>query len=362
MLPPRISSLTGARLVVTAPQHLLSLWVSQRPAYPIRGRCAAAPERHMITCYRMAAGSITLSGMTTAVRSGSYAPAGCSRAAAHGGTESVPSPPRLHLSLVGGGRRAMAVLSAGALAIGLSAGSSGHRGTARLPGAVRSPRVASVLVAVPGSGEPASVPSAPGRSDPQVATVYWAPGQIGTYGNSGPGAVPDCAIATVADLEQIFLGSPRPLDPRPWLAEYWRLLGSAASAITRASGGLDVRTVLRAWLTQGIAGSRIMAARPIHLDAVSVEQALAGGPLYGLIDLPEPVGQHAVNYVDAADIAVRPWTDVTPASGYVGSGPHAVAIVGYSDRYLFLETWGYVQPVSWGWWTAHSSAAWSIVR
>ena len=192
--------------------------------------------------------------------------------------------------------------------------------------------------------------------------VYWLRSdRIGTYGNVGRGAIPDCAIAAAADLEQIFQRSASPLPARPWVEAYFELLGSVdGNRFGAGPAGLDVSEVLGTWQREGIAGTRIASAIATPLAKSALEAELASGPLYAELDLPRLAWAGSVTYVDGRSIAVQPWSLVAPGSGYSSGGLHAVVVVGFDASYVYVETWGYVQPVTWGWWAHYAVAAWRV--
>jgi hypothetical protein len=189
-------------------------------------------------------------------------------------------------------------------------------------------------------------------------TAYWLHGVPGTYGNTGAGAVADCTVAAAADLEQIFTRSPEPLAPGPWIAAYDALLAAEQPGVSPGpSAGLAVAPVLATWAGPGIAGTRIASARALGLGQASIERALRAGPLYGVVDLPAPTDPGVAPLVDTSYVALTQWTPADPGSSYLSGGLHAVAVVGFDASSVFLESWGYVQPVSWSWWAAHAEQA-----
>jgi hypothetical protein len=190
-------------------------------------------------------------------------------------------------------------------------------------------------------------------------SVDWAAGiTFGTIGNVGPHAVADCAIATVADIEQVIKHKATPPDPAPYLAVY-RSLARAEGEAPSSDAGLVPSAVLTRWRTTGIAGSRISSAAPITSTPARIEAALASGPVYAVIDLPASAS-NAPTWVNSAGVALTAWSAATPPSGYAGGGAHVVAVVGYNASAVLVATWGYVQPISWGEWAALATGAWQV--
>ncbi|MHB1974799.1 MAG: hypothetical protein ACYCR4_11050 [Acidimicrobiales bacterium] len=196
---------------------------------------------------------------------------------------------------------------------------------------------------------------------PEMST-YWAFGVPGSYGNTGAGSVADCTIAAAADLEQIFTASARPLPVAPWMAAYTALLAAEdPGEAPGSSAGLSVSSVLAAWQHGGIAGTKVGAVSPVTLGRSTIEAALERGPLYAVVDLPAPVDPGTSPLVDSSYVALSQWSPGLPGSGYFVAGPHALAVVGFDRSSVFLETWGYIQPVTWSWWAAYASQAFSVV-
>lgn len=204
----------------------------------------------------------------------------------------------------------------------------------------------------------ATTSGAPGSAAPQ-ASIDWATGMsFGPVANVGRGAVADCTLAAVADIEQVFSRQDSPIDPTPYVAAY-DALARAAGERPGPAAGLRPADVVSAWQRGAIAGSRVRARRLAALDRVTVEQALASGPLYGVLALPAPASS-APTWVDASGVALGTWSSSTPPAGYAASGPHVVAVVGYGASGVLVATWGYVQPITWQEWGVLATAAWAV--
>lgn len=202
--------------------------------------------------------------------------------------------------------------------------------------------------------------SARAATSPLPASVDWAQGlSFGPVGNVGAGAVADCAVAAVADIEQVLLRRPEPADPAPYLAAY--------GALARASGetpgptaGLRPSDVLATWRTRGIAGTHANTRRLAALDVATVERALSVGPLYSVLDLPPPAST-AATWVDAHGVALTAWSASSAPAGYTARGPHVVAVVGYDPVGVLVATWGFVQPITWAEWHVLATVAWAVL-
>ena len=255
----------------------------------------------------------------------------------------LPSPaPRIS---VRGARRAVVVLALPALSLAV-------------PAAVQASRAASGVAGMPGlTARVRGLSASTGTG--AAAGIDWARGAVfGSVGNVGAHALADCAVAAVADIEQLLQGRTTPIDPAPFLAEY-AMLARAAGESPGPGAVLPPWLVLRAWHAPGIAGTRIAPAVPVGPGRSSLEHALSGGPLYAVVDLPRAASAAPVR-VGADDLALKAWTAATPPSGYSGGGAHVVAVVGYDAQYVDVVTWGYVQPISWALWAHMVAQVWSV--
>jgi hypothetical protein len=193
------------------------------------------------------------------------------------------------------------------------------------------------------------------------ASTYWASGTPGSYGNTGTGAVADCTVAAAADLEQIFTHSARPLPAAPWIDAYTAMLAAQDPGQSPGPDApLAVPAVLATWQSTGIAGTRVAAVSSVALGQSSIEAALRQGPLYAVVDLPAPSDPGTPPLVDASYVALAEWSPGHPGTGYFAPGAHALAVVGFDHSAVLLETWGYVQPVSWSWWATYAMEAFAV--
>jgi hypothetical protein len=203
-----------------------------------------------------------------------------------------------------------------------------------------------------------AVAGASGQRSVSPATVDWASGvTFGPVGNVGPGALADCAIAAVADIEQVFAQEILPPDPAPYINAY-EALAQEEGQQPGPTGSLATSDVLATWKSNGIAGHLATAIRT-GTRVAPMKVSLDSGPVFAEVELP-PTASTLGTLVNSAGVAVTAWTSSTPPSGYAGSGAHAVAVVGYNASDVLIVTWGYVQPVSWAEWAKLAVAAWSV--
>jgi hypothetical protein len=178
---------------------------------------------------------------------------------------------------------------------------------------------------------------------PQRVYSFLHVAQFGSYGNDDVG---DCSLAAAADIVQYWRGAQQPLRSRSLLSQY--------AALSPTDDGVSSAALFSAWENEGILGNRIAGVSPVKRDILSIKAAIAQQHvLYAVVDLPTSNGQISTvlePYV-AEDLPSGapnyPWTVQN-----TGSGPlleHAVDIVGYGPHYVYLVSWGAIQPTSWAW-------------
>jgi hypothetical protein len=192
-----------------------------------------------------------------------------------------------------------------------------------------------------------------GTTAPQSVSYWKQVKQFGTFGNDG---LNDCSLAAVASLAQVWNvalgGSGRAIPAAPVVAQY-----------NAATGGVDQgvlpSTAFQVW-RQGIDGVSIASVAQIAPSDDTVRQAIWQlGGLYAVVNLA-PTDTENGSTLTAATPSVPAWT--LPAAGDVAhTTAHTVAVVGYDQRYVYLATWGAVQPVTWAWWDARLVEAWTLL-
>jgi hypothetical protein len=113
--------------------------------------------------------------------------------------------------------------------------------------------------------------------------------------------------------------------------------------------------VLKYWRGTGIGGRKITAwADVLPMSAVNVRQAvfLFGGLFLGLA-MPTTAQSQIV--WDVVDKAFR--GDSAPGSW----GGHAVNVVGYDDKYVYVITWGAVKAMTWAFFKAYCDEAHAVL-
>lgn len=120
--------------------------------------------------------------------------------------------------------------------------------------------------------------------------------------------------------------------------------------------GLNEVDVLKAWSSEaGLLGHRIEAWAPLAVrHTQTLRQAIA---FYGLAYLGVLMPAPAQAQFEAS----MPWDLTGTPDDYQIQGGHAVPAVGYYHPYLYVVTWGALQPVTWRWWHAYGEEAYAIV-
>ena len=162
------------------------------------------------------------------------------------------------------------------------------------------------------------------------------------YGNATSN---DCSIAAIASLEQVWnaeLGDGGNILPQaPLVATYNQLVGGKDTGVYPSQAFI-------AW-EKGIDGQRIAKVSPIASDMSAVERAVWQlGGIYAIVNITGSDIQHP-NVPTSKAASISPWSlSEAVRPGAFGPIPHAVAVVGYDRSYVYLATWGSVQPVTWG--------------
>lgn len=125
----------------------------------------------------------------------------------------------------------------------------------------------------------------------------------------------------------------------------------------RYTNGQDSGVVLATYLAYvrktGYYGRDVTAFAPVAVhDVPTLQYAIyAYGSAY--------TGIVVTQAMQRAFASHRPWTMTTVDSAVAGG--HCVPAVGYDDEFLYIITWGSVQPVTWPAWHHMSSEAWAVI-
>jgi hypothetical protein len=179
--------------------------------------------------------------------------------------------------------------------------------------------------------------------------------KFGSYGNI---TTRDCSMAAVGALAQAWnLATGRPTTPlrtTPILARYREIDGGV-------DGGVLPSDAFDAW-EQGVDGVHLSAEAelPPSDDALRTAVWQLGG-VFAVVGLDSTDVAH-VNQPTSATMTMSPWTvTTTPTEPATALATHSVAVVGYDANYVYLATWGSVQPVTWAWWNTHSIESWALL-
>lgn len=159
----------------------------------------------------------------------------------------------------------------------------------------------------------------------------------------------DCTIAAVAHMLQTWNAETEEADKIPTeqqcIDTYFQLTGGVDSGLVEAD-------VLSFWYRSGLWGNKIKGYAPVPINnLVQIHQAVA---FYGGCYLGIEVPESAMQQFEVGE----PWT-VVPGSPIEGG--HAVPISGYDERYVYVVTWGKIQPVTYPWLAAYLEEAWCVL-
>ena len=151
------------------------------------------------------------------------------------------------------------------------------------------------------------------------------------YGNTGPGAIDDCTLATAADFIEVTFGV-APGSPAI-VASYW---AAERTYNAGADAGLTADQLFAYWRHVGIAGTTLTG--DVAVPIAEVESYLAGGHvLFATAELPAGF----------------------PA-GSTKAAAHAWLVVGSSSYGPMIVTWGQELQLSWADFAAWTTGVWAI--
>jgi hypothetical protein len=184
---------------------------------------------------------------------------------------------------------------------------------------------------------------------PQTVTDYKEVVSWPMFGNNKYG---DCTMAAAAHAIQLWNAATKQSDPVPSqlavVSEYFKLTGGADSGLVEAN-------VLKTWRTSGLWGNQIVGYAPVNVHDQNLLQLAVY--LYGLAYIGIQVPANAETQFKESE----PWTLVPGWQSQKIMGGHAVPIVGYDQQYLYVVTWGEIQPMAYDWWRVYGDEAWAVL-
>jgi hypothetical protein len=164
----------------------------------------------------------------------------------------------------------------------------------------------------------------------------------------------DCTEAMVGhEIENASLygyGSAIEIGDNDVLAAYERVSGYNPADPSTDQGAV-LQDVYNDWRKNGVGGHRnLVFAQVNHERLDEVKQAVAA---FGAVGLGIVVSQDMMDDFNAEE----PWARSTGAQ----LGGHAVPIVGYDAKYVYVVTWGQVQRMTWPCLVAVTEEAWVAV-
>lgn len=197
----------------------------------------------------------------------------------------------------------------------------------------------------------ADLPAYSGEGLPPAPPTCAAPKGV-AWGLLGNDTFGDCTIAGVVHLRMAVAAEHLETETFPTSAEvvteYFKLSHGQDSGLVEAN-------VLHTWHTAGLFGDRIAGYAPLdhrNPDELCSAVHTFGGAYLG-VALPAPA---QTQFADG-----QPWDLTgTPADRNIVGG-HCIVACGYDPHYLYVVTWGKVQPVTWAWVGAYLEEAWGVI-
>ncbi len=189
-----------------------------------------------------------------------------------------------------------------------------------------------------------ALPAPPATVNHYSAVTTWPMDGNDQYG--------DCTMAAAAHCIQMWNAVTNTNDPVPTLAEitkeYFHLTGGPDSGLVEAN-------VLKTWQTSGLWGNKIVGYAPVNVHSQTLLQQVVY--LYGAAYIGIQVPANAETQFGAH----QPWTLVAGWQSQKIVGGHAIPIVGYDADYLYVITWGAVQPMAYDWFQTYGDEAWAVL-
>lgn len=195
------------------------------------------------------------------------------------------------------------------------------------------------------------LPEPPASSDRREGVTF------GMFGNDRAG---DCTCAAMGNARRLWAhltGRPQPVTDADVLAAYEAITGYNPATGTGDTGAVEL-DVLNYWRTEGFAGEKIDGYAAVNLH----DQRLVVGAMWVFDGLY--IGVQLPATAQAQLAAGEPWTVDTAAGSqaYPGSwGGHAVFAVDWDPQYVYLATWGAIQPATWEWWHTYVDEAYAVL-
>ena len=199
----------------------------------------------------------------------------------------------------------------------------------------------------------------PAKLPPVPETLHWEQKLPADWGMMGNYNFSDCTVASAGHLVMSWTGNaagkPKVIPEKEIIAAYSAITGFNPVTHTNDNGA-GLLEVLNYWRKTGIGNDKIEAFVALeHGNHAQLKEAvfLFGGCYIGL-QLP-----------DTATVAQKVWT--VPTMGTEGAGKpnpdngHAVPVLGYDDRFLYIITWGKVKLMTWKFFETYCDEAYALL-
>lgn len=171
------------------------------------------------------------------------------------------------------------------------------------------------------------------------------------YLNDRIGDCTEAMVGHILENTSTYAGNPPvAITDHDVLAAYERVSGYNPADPSTDQGAV-LQDVYNDWRKTGVGGHKnLVFAQVDHQNLTQVEQGVA---MFGAVGLGIVVTQAMMDDFNA-DL---PWSRSTGAQ----LGGHAVPIVGYDATYVYVVSWGRVQPMRWGVYAEVCDEAWVAV-
>lgn len=119
--------------------------------------------------------------------------------------------------------------------------------------------------------------------------------------------------------------------------------------------GLECSSVLKKWYSPGTFQNQNKGYASFPINDVNMMKVVIsnfGGAYLG-VNLPDPAEIQTENG--------QPWKLTNTLDDLNIVGGHCVPAVGYDENFVYVVTWGLIQPVTWSWLAEYLEEAWAVI-
>lgn len=193
--------------------------------------------------------------------------------------------------------------------------------------------------------------------NPPPSCDYYSKVPAASWGMDGNDAYGDCTCAEVdhtTKARQVAAGNPEVRSTEAEVLALYSAITGFDPKRPNTDQGAEMQAVREYWLNVGatLGGKThklLMFAEVERQDHLLVKWCI---DRFGALGVGINFPSSAMDQFNAG----KPW-DVVKGSQIEGG--HAIAAVGYDDRYVYIVTWGKVQPMTWAFYDAFTEEVWA---